>query len=271
MRRTKWVLTVLVLMVWEGLAWGDDYVDDWKYRVEVSGSYEHVTAGYGEWGGAGLTLWYRSSETLTIFLDTALWRRNNGLQGLGGLGVYHDWDTWLYTFTSVYMGTKSEYNPLVRVDHEFNFKLGPGGSIVGTAAFSYVKEHNDHYAIIPQVGLSLYIPWWVFSYRFFANISYPGRVFGPSHLISVEFGSEGRHWTYLSTNFGKSAYLATYVAIPEKVDIWMVEVHAGHRQWLAKNWGLYLEVKFMRLFGEYDKYGLMLGFFYQWGKIPLSE
>ena len=248
----------------------DEYVDDWRYKIEGSGAYEHATAGYGDWGGANLTLWGRYNQHAVFFLDGAFWYRNDGPQGIGGLGAYIDWTSWLYTFTSVYMGTKSDYNPLVRVDHEFNFKFGPRQMIVATAAFTYIKNHDEHYDLTPQAGISVYIPWWVFTYRFFFNISNPGTVFGPSHLIAVEYGAEGAHWTSLTARFGKAAYLATYLVKPEKIDEWSMEFALSHRHWIGRNWGLFRRLSFMRLFGEYDKCGVMLGAFVQWGRIPLD-
>lgn len=266
MRKLLGILTVFFIFCTSVSASADDY-NDWKYKFEGSASYVHLTNVYGNWGGVDLTWWARAGHKATFFVDGSFWQRDDGPQGIGGAGSYVTWTKWLYTYTSIYVGTKSEWNPRVRVDHEFNFKFGPKQFLVATAAITYFKYFDVHYDLTPQVGLSAYIANWVLTYRLFLNFSNPNWVLGVSHLVALEYGIEGAHWTALSARFGREAYLASYTLNPSKVNEWSMDVAINHRQWIGRAWGLFGEFRYTKLFGEYDQFGMLFGAFVQWGHL----
>jgi len=241
-----------------------DYYTNWKYKLDVSASYAHLTDGYGDWGGIDATWWARAGYKATFFVNGAFWQRNDGPQGIGGVGAYVNWLKWMYTYTSVYAGTKSAWNPLVRVDHEFNFLFGPKRFMMATVGITYIKYHDVHYDLVPQVGLSAYIKNWVLGYRAFFNFSNPGWILGISHLISVEYGIEGAHWTAFSARFGKAGWRAETLTVNE----WSLDIALNHKHWIGRSWGLFGEFRYTKVFGEYNEFGFMFGAFVQWGHLP---
>ena len=233
-------------------------------RFEVQYNYERLDpySDYGEWNSIDMMLYGKEGEDWTPFVGGSIIdRKIEGSAALGVLGTYKDWTDWLYTYSSISFGTNSEYLPKYRLDHEFNFKLGPEQQYVLTAAGTYIKYWDVHKDIVLSLGGSIYYGKFIGTFRYFHNISKPGSVRSTSYLISLEYGAEKDQWTYLNLSWGKQAYMATNLSNPEEVRENSTIVGIGHRHWLSNTFGVIGELEYMRLENSYNKYRISGGVF----------
>lgn len=235
-----------------------------QVRVEAGGRYEYLTphSTYGSWKTGFVRLYQRLSNDFTYFVEgSAFTRKKEGDAVLGVLGAYKDWSPWLYTYSAVSVGSNSTYLPQLRLDHEFNFKLGTERNIVPSLGFTHIKYHGVHKSYIVYPGITYYGRGFVITYKRFFNESDPGSVHSSSDLVSVGIGEEGKSWTYLDVSYGKQAYLATYLATPQEVRQNALYLSFSHRQWIRKDWGVFGSVSYLKLKRGYEKYGIQGGLF----------
>lgn len=234
-----------------------------KKRLEARFSYEYLNphSDYGSWETFTLSFYNNPVRDLTYFLNLGVFDRNEGKALMGTLGAYRDWTAYLYTYTALSTATNSEYLPRVRVDNDFNVKLGPEKEVVLTAGITYVRYFDVHKDLILSTGLTYYEGKWIMSYRFFRNDSDPGDVISYSHLASIGYGKEGSRWTFADLSYGKQAYLATHLSNPEQVSQNSLSVTIRHRHWIQDSYGIILETGYLDLDEGYKKYLFVPGLF----------
>jgi YaiO family outer membrane protein len=234
-----------------------------KNRIELSASYEylHPHADFGDWKNVTTTFFRKERPDLTWFVQLGAHARKEGSGGLAAAGAYKDWSGSFFTYTAVSAGTNTVYLPQVRIDHDFNFKIGPEKNFVWVAGGTYIQYFNDHRDYILSTGLTAYVKKWVVEYRIFRNLSDPGAIVSYSHLFALGYGQDGWQWTNVTFSFGKQAYLATALAEPEAVNHNSILNTLSHRRWLGKDYGVFGEISFFHLHHSYQKTGLSLGVF----------
>lgn len=237
-----------------------------KNRIEGELTFEHFTptAEYDSRATAFVRL-HKFPKPLwnySVGLGYFNWENNNDL--LATSTVTKDWSRRFYTQSALSLGTNSDYLPQLRIDNEFNFKLGSRLAFVLTTGITYINYHTKNEDLILSVGGTYYFPRLNLSYRYFSNRSDPGSITSNAHLISAGYGREQSRWTYLTVSFGDQAYLAQYVGQPEQTtrqDIFRIAVN--HRHWLNKKSGIYTDLNYLDLDTGYEIYGLMFGYFYE--------
>lgn len=234
-----------------------------RYRLEADLSYEYLTPNniYGSWKALSIGFYDKPMRDLTYFIRLGAFSRREGEAILGSLGVYKDWGSRLYTYSALSAGSRSDYLPELRIDHDFNIKLGTMKNIVLIAGGSYIDYFDTHRDIILSTGITLYYDRWIWTYRVFRNESDPGSVISYSHLFSAGYGREGWQWTYLDLSIGKQAYLATYLLRPEEVSQDSLYTSLKHRRWIGKRYGIFGDLSYFKLKDGYDKYGFSFGVF----------
>lgn len=234
-------------------------------RIEVSYTFENLQPNsiYGNWNSINFAFYHKYSPDFTYFLQSSSHSRDDGNGATGTVGAYKDWTNYLYTYSAVTAGSDSTYLPKFRGDHDFNFKVGPDKNLVLTAGVTYIDYFDEHRDLILSGGPTLYLDKWVLQYRLFHNESDPGSVMSYSHLFSVGYGKDGWQWTYLNVSFGKQAYLATSLATPEAVNQNSIDISLKHRHWLGKDYGVFGDIGYFKLQDGYKKYGISIGFFYE--------
>ena len=234
-----------------------------KHQLEVRFSYDHLSphGSYGSWETIALKFSSRPWDDFSYFLELVPFFRKEGNGVLGVIGAYKDWTTYLYTYSAVSSGSKTDYLPQFRIDHDFNFKLGKKQTIVWTVGVSYIDYHSDYEDIAVSTGLTLYWKECVGEYRIFRNHSSPGNNISYTHLLSLGYGREKWQWTYLHFYIGKEAYLATYISPPEKIREQFIHIIIDHKHWLKQTWGIFGDVSYFKLWDNYEKYGFTIGLF----------
>lgn len=255
------LLCVLVIFMPEDM-FGQDQPEKTR-RLEANISYEYLSPNdiYGSWKTLSLGFYDKPQTDVTYFLQLGAFARKDGEALLGTVGIYKDWSSRLYTYSALSAGTSSDYLPRIRIDHDFNLKLGAMKNIVWTAGASYIRYFDVHRDLIISTGITLYQDRWIVTYRIFRNESDPGSAVSYSQLISAGYGREGWQWTFLDLSFGKQAYFATYLASPEEVRRNSVHTSLKHRHWIGKDFGIFGDLSYFNLRDGYDKYGLSLGIF----------
>jgi len=234
-----------------------------RYRLETNFSYEDLSPNsvYGSWKTLSFGFYDKPQKDLTYFLQLGVFSRNEGEALLGTLGAYKDWGSRLYTYSDLSTGTSSNYLPRIRIDHDFNIKLGAMKNVVWTVGASYLKYFDVHKDMILSTGITLYSDKWILGYRVFRNESDPGSIVSYSQLISAGYGKEEWQWTYLDLSFGQQAYLATYLTSPEEMMQNSLYASLKHRRWIDKDYGIFGDLSYFKLKDGYDKYGFSFGIF----------
>lgn len=253
-----------------GRAWEALVLGPFTYRVEGSLAYDHLFPHdvYGSREGMTLSFFHAPIRKITYYITGGGYFAGDAASAIATVGLYADPIDFMYTHTALTSSTPSEYTPLFRFDHDFNFRFLSDLNLVWTLGITYIHYHeNDsgvyHKDLSPSTGLSYYfVKDWVLEYRIFLNVAFPGEVLGHSHLVSAGYGREFEHWTFLTLTGGRQCYLATYVPDRPRVNNWTLGVMLDHRHWLADEWGLFGGAKYEKLFGLYDVVGASFGGFY---------
>jgi len=234
-----------------------------KNRLELSASYEylHPHGDYGDWQNVTTTFFRKERPDFTWFVQLGAFAREEGNGGLTAAGAYKDWNESFFTYTALSAGTNSLYLPQLRIDHDFNLKIGPEKNFIWVAGATYIQYFNTHRDTILSTGLTAHFRKWVAEYRIFRNLSDPGSIVSYSHLFALGYGQDGWQWTNATFSFGKQAYLATALAAPEAVNHNSVQTTLSHRRWVGKDYGVFGEISFFTLSHSYQKTGLSLGIF----------
>lgn len=258
---TLWFFLIMGIFVPKDLFGEDEFKK--RYRLEANLSYEYLSPNevYGSRKTLNIGFYDKPRKDLTSFLQLGSFSRKEGEALLGVMGAYKDWGDSLYTYSALSIGTKSDYLPQIRIDHDFNIKLGSLKNIVWTAGISYLKHFDVHKDLILSTGITFYYHNWIWSYRLFRNESDPDNVISYSQLISVGYGREGWQWTFFDFSYGKQAYLATYLASPQEVRQDSLNLSLKHRRWIGKDYGMFGDISYFKLKDGYDKYGFSFGIF----------
>lgn len=233
------------------------------HRVELRFSYDHLDP-YDTYGGinALAAAWYGKLPAAgPYFIEADGFCRKEGNAALAVAGLYHDWHRKLYTYSSVSAGTDSSFLPQLRVDHDFNVKLGPKENIVWTLGGSYIRYFDEHRDTLLSTGLTLYAGRVIAAWRGFRAISEPGSVESYSSVFDLGYGQEGVSWSFITFSPGSQGYMATYVSPSQRVEGKVTYVTLKHRRWLGSGYGVIGEAGFLDLQDGYRKYSVTVGAF----------
>ena len=258
----KFILFCIFVFFFQGIAFAQDEAGK-KQRLETSFSYEYLSPRdvYGTWKNFSIGFHNKPKTDLAYFVQLGAFSRKEGDGVLGNVGAYKDWGSRLYTYSALSIGTNSEYLPRIRIDNDFNIKTGAMKNIVWTAGVSYIKYFDVHKDLILSTGFTLYKGNWILAYRIFRNDSSPGNAISYSHHASTGYGREGWQWTYLDLSYGKQAYLATSLSVPEEIRQDSLYISIKHRRWIGKNFGVFMDLSYLKLKDAYEKYGFSPGIF----------
>jgi len=257
------MILVMICSFFSPAGTAEEETERGQRRLEASLAYETLSPHdvYGSWKNFLLSYYVRPKAGTTLFFQLGAFSRNTGNALLGVGGAYKDWGEMFYTYTALASGTDSAYLPQFRFDNDFNFKLGRKKNIVGTAGITYINYHDDHASFILSLGCTAYFERWITTYRIFRNRSDPGNITSYSHLVDVAFGRDGWQLTNCTFSFGKQAYLATYLALPEEVNQNSLYLVIRHRRWLGKGLGILGDISYFKLDEGYKKFGVSIGLF----------
>lgn len=232
-----------------------------RNRVEVIAATEGLSDPYGRWNSLNMNYFQRAREDTLLFVQLTGHSRPEGGGVQSNFGVVKDWNKSFFTQTSVGFGSNVNYLPSITVNQDFNFKFGKEQRYIWSVGGSYFKYFNDTSSLILKSGIGIYQDKWVFDYHIFRNMSNPGSVESFSHQFSAAYGVNKRYWTTLTYSFGRQAYLASSLGIPEAVNNYSQYVSLNYRRWLGPNQGFVAEINYLKLLDAYNKLGFSLGFF----------
>lgn len=257
------VLSASIIFIFSDLSAGE--AEKKTHRIEASFSFEDLSQSsiYGDWTTCNISLYVMPSSDFTYFAQGSFYDRLESDGATGTVGAYKDWKKFLYTFSAITAGSHSSYLPEFRFDHDFNFKLGPNQNFVITIGGSYIDYFTGHSDLIISGGPTYYWNKWILQYRLFYNESNPGSIGSYSQLISLGYGAEGSHWTWLTFHIGRQAYLATYLAEPFLVNRDSFNATFKHRHWIGKHYGIFGDASYFKLEDGYNKFGFSCGVFYE--------
>ncbi len=234
-----------------------------KNRLEFQYIHERLEPNdiYGSWNSYYLKYYRFESPTFNWFVHFGCVDREEKNDYIGLAGFAHDWTSRFYTYSVVAMGTKVDYLPKIRIDHDFNFKFGARRNLIWTIGGTYIDYHTVYRDTIISSGLMLYENKWIFQYRLFRNFSHPGNIKSWTHLGSVGYGQEKYHWTFVTVSQGSQAYLAQSIITPEEIRQTAFSIALNHRHWLTRRMGVFVDLSYLNLKNAYKKYGVSAGLF----------
>lgn len=236
-------------------------------RIEYIYYYDYLKPVdvYGVYRTYSLRYFKRNSETQTNFLEFSYNTRTFDKEGfLLAMGLYKDWNPNLFTYSSVALGTKTDYLPKVRMDHEFFYKIGSKKELVLDLGLSFIKYHNNYQDFSLLYGLTYYSIGWNFTYKTIDSNIKPGNTNSKTDIFSLGFGYEKKSWLYLTYNYGNQFYIANFYSVPFNFDSKFSFYQVNYRTWIKENKGIILEYNYLTLKNNYTKTGLVMGFFYEY-------
>lgn len=254
----------LLMFFFSSVAVAEEIRRDTK-RIEAAYSFERLSPNevYGDWKTGTLSFYDNPTSGFTYFLKGGLHSRPDGSGKLGTVGAYIDWTDAFYTYSAATVGSRTNYLPKSRFDNDFNYKFGPRKQYIFTCGFSIIDYHTEYSDLILSAGPTVYWHRFVLQYRWFHNISDPGSVTSNSHLISIGYGEEGRHWTYVNASAGNQAYQVAYTERELTFDNSSYDINLKHRHWIGKRYGVFGDLGYFDLENGYEKIGLSCGVFYE--------
>ena len=234
-----------------------------RFMVEFYTNREFISDGFGKWDSGGMRL-TRNGDGNAWYVELNAYNRERGDGAAGQVvgGVYKDWAPRFYTFTSMSTAGDVDYLPRFRVDQDFNFKLLEDKSLVWVLGGTYIDYHTGSSDTILSSGLNWYLPGWLLGYRYFFNISNPGRLTSSSHSVSIDQGYWYRYMNTLVVSWGNQAYLATYIDSPTTVRRDSVSALLRHRHWVNEDWGFWVQGGALHVENAYNGTSLGLGLFF---------
>lgn len=257
------VILCLPLISGTAFANGSSSLD---HRIDISSAYyflePHGT--YGSWYIGSVKYYNNADKKFNYFIEGDGFSRTiEGSGFLGTFGAYTIWLPWLYTYSDISVGSNYLFLPKIRIDNNFNFKLGKQKNIVWEIGGSYLKYNGNNLNIIYSTGITDYYKFWVLSYRLFMSVSDPGNVVSWSHLYSISYGEHFKEKTSLNVTTGDESYLTTYLPIQNQsqVDYNSLDIEVRQRIWLRKDFGIIGKIDYFILQNNYRAFGINIGIF----------
>ena len=235
------------------------------HRLEETVSYEQLSPDslYGSRKDVVIDLFTFNKPGFVWFAELGMFRRQEGDGVQGGIGGYWDWSPRVYTYSSISAGTVVDYLPKLRLDTDFNVKLGHVKNIVATLGVSYITYHIPYEDLLLSAAGTYYGAGWLCGYRIFQNKSEPGSVVTYSHQLSAAVGAEGKQWTYLTISHGITGYTATTVFPSQEVRNNVDSFDLRHRHWLTARMGLMGGAQCITMKDGYDDLRASVGSFFE--------
>lgn len=253
----------------------EEQVEDYQAKREVSQAYKNRLEAYYTYDYLDPDSLYNAWQSQTI----GYYRTVNRKFNYHLVGTFHQrydkgvlfeavftrvWNRKFFNDAAISMGSDVDYLQKLRLDFNLYYKFLKKENLIASLGAAWIDYHDEHEDTILRAGLAYYYKRWIAEYVHFRNRSNPGKVDTSTNQVSIGYGREFKHWTYLIYSRGKQGYLATYLDVPEEVNSKSYEITLKHRQWLGKNYGLFIHLIYTNLDEVYEKYNASLGVFWQY-------
>jgi len=254
-----------LIMLCLALSAGAEYVAR-PQRLEFSGTFEYLLPQdvYGSWDSGSISFFRQASKDLNWFIGLDYARHDfNGTGFLGNAGAYLDWSPSFYTYSAFSAGTNTDIFAKFRIDQEFNVKVGESKEIDIPLGFTYIQSDQISNVVTLYSGFTFYLPAWLITVKAFLNYTNPGTLMSTSYLISIGNGKEGAEWNYLDLTFGDLSYLPASIPLANIINEHSAYLSYKHRKWLNNVFGWFSDLNYLNVVDTYQKYGVTLGFFFE--------
>jgi YaiO family outer membrane protein len=251
-----------------------DFVEDYQVKRKIPKKYDNRLEAYFTYDYLDPDSLYDAwkSETIGYYrtvnkefnyhlIGTLHQRYDNGF--LFEAGLTRVWNRKLFSDAAFSMGSEVDYLQKLRIDFNTYYKFLKHENLIASLGVAWIDYHDVHEDTILRAGLAYYYKRWIVEYVHFRNRSNPGKVDTSTNQVSLGYGREFKHWTYLIYSRGKQGYLATYLDVPQEVNSKSYEITLKHRHWYGKNYGPFLHLIYTNLDQVYEKYNCSLGVFWQ--------
>lgn len=229
------------------------------FVLDLSSAYSEIVAG-GSWNDGEAYLTWRRAPATVVYLFSHRGQRPEGDGSFLGLGATHDWTPRIYTYAALSFGVdNASFVPEKRLDLDLAFKLLESKRLVTMIGFTTASYPGHRHDDVASLGAIHYgkIIW---TYRYFQNFSYPGRVVSHSQLVQAAI-ERPRTSAYLQYSWGNEAYQLTNLVSSERVDIDGHTLTIFARQWTFARGGFVGQVERQSKGDDFERYGARIGFF----------
>jgi len=219
---------------------------------------------YGNYKTYAIRYFDRISEKQTNFFELYFHNPPNNKEGnVFVTGVYKDWSERLFSYSSISFGTKADYLPKFRIDHEFFYKTGKNKELLLSIGAYYIRYYNKYQDFTFSYGIVYYSNGWNFTYKKLESNINPGSTRSYTDIYSLGLGFEKKYWLYLTYNYGNQSYISNFYSIPFRFDSKFSFYQLNYRTWIRNNKGIIVEYNKLNLKNSYYKNGFMVGVFYE--------
>lgn len=239
--------------------------DEKNFRLEISGNYNRLDSGYGDWKILDLRLRYSGFKKITPFGSVSTQHREEGSQRNYALGSYFHLHPRFNMIAGISAAPVKDpdmiFYPRLRMDLSGYYSLRSVNGLVFTAGITHLPKQNGNGGDTLSAGLMYYCGRCILSGSMDYNIARPGNVTSMSGHVSIMYGTEGRYWVGGGTDFGRVAYqLAS--EIPFDVRYRTRGAYVFCNKWIGKDWGVNTRLDYRHLTGAYRLKGITVALFF---------
>jgi YaiO family outer membrane protein len=258
-----------------------DYTDDeitllreqLRYRVDAGFNYDYLNPhpGFGDWWGGEAGIRAQVHPAVTVFgrLGGAL--RPGGADQpriddvLGSAGVIAELHRDMSSTTTLLWGSNSVYLPTFEANQEFEigFPVSDDVVIAFTPGLFYSKDIYRQSVVGFLIGPLVHFYAFAVGYSFLYGQVEPGNMKSMTHTFTGSYDREGWFESSIAVEFGNGNYLTTYAPVVVKENTQFVGVQLSHRHWIGVDGGLYGQLRFTKIYTEYEAWGGTIGGFYE--------
>jgi len=232
-------------------------------QLDVSYMHEHIEPSdkYTSWESLNINYFREFRKDLRFNIFSIIHMRDDNSMILG-VNTTKDISNSFFVSAGITFGLETNYTSKYRLDGALNYKVLKDKNLLLTMGGTYIDYYDEHSDKLIFFSPSLYLGYFITSYKIQYAVSDPGSKAAFSHFLSAGYGMEKKHWTYLNLKYGQQAYLSLITIDPQDVDLDEWEVKLNHRFWIKNDIGVFGEIGFLQVIDEYEKYSFTAGFFW---------
>jgi len=230
--------------------------------IEVNASYDYLkpTEDNESWKSMGLKYNHKFNAENTMLVNIGGSVRDESFAWLQ-TALYRDWLPRFYTYTSVGASTKTRWMGKIRIDNDFNYKMGNELQYILTLGQTVILYDDDRKDFLFSVGGIYYLPHIVADARYFFNKSDPGNVWSNTLQMSLSGGTMGKYWLTLLGSTGAQSYQSVNSDLP--IDQKVTSIGLNQQIWIQSEYGLKIGLGYLKVEDGYEKFNATIGYFYQ--------
>jgi YaiO family outer membrane protein len=230
--------------------------------IEGGRAYNHLTDGNGNWHNQYIKS-VLQTDSKNTWLGEIDYDNEFGEKALYGVveNTHTINDLWFST-VGFGLSNRSTYVPKYYAGAQISRKFLKQQQLVaylGGHSYWWRPSPITTQELNPGLAYNFESPWVLEGGAYISRFM-PGAIYSKSYYVAITQGKEKEHFFTLRYGFGREAYQATAVNLPDLINYPSTVATVTWRQWIEKKWGFTLGAEiYQNTF--YKRYGITFGIF----------